>query len=494
MNSKFIFALSLLLIGLPINPQAPDTLWTQTFGGMYWDEGLSVTETSDSGYIYTGIYDPDISTSYFDLLLVKTDYNGNKEFIKIYNWGASDQGNSVDQTLDGGYIVTGHADIPPSWPQLLLLVKTDIYGDTIWTKTYGAVGAPASGFSVQQTRDGGYIITGYQDWYAIAKLVLLKTDSLGNILWFKKFQHYPHRNIGYSVKQTSDDGYIITGKTAFFDGLNYYDHLWLLKTNSIGDTIWTRVYGDSYSISGEGHYVQETSDGEFFVVGSLPFFSSSQVLLLKTDKFGTTLWLKALVGNSSYEMGYSGQQTLDGGYIITGTTTNNQNNDIDILVIKTNNSGDPSWIKTIGGNESDCAFSIKQTSDGGYILVGLTQSFGVGGSDVWLIKLGSDISNVPKEYGPEDYILAQNYPNPFNPSTKIGFRITDFGFVTLKVYDILGREVATLVNEEKPAGEYEVQFNASCHSGEVRNLPSGIYFYHLRAGDYTETKKMVLIR
>jgi hypothetical protein len=92
------------------------------------------------------------------------------------------------------------------------------------------------------------------------------------------------------------------------------------------------------------------------------------------------------------------------------------------------------------------------------------------------------------------FSLAQNYPNPFNPITNIEFRIAGFGFVTLKVYDILGREIATLVNEEKPAGEYEVEFNAVSHSGEVRNLTSGIYFYKLQAGSVIETKKMILLK
>jgi predicted GH43/DUF377 family glycosyl hydrolase len=88
---------------------------------------------------------------------------------------------------------------------------------------------------------------------------------------------------------------------------------------------------------------------------------------------------------------------------------------------------------------------------------------------------------------PTEYNLSQNYPNPFNPATKIGFRIPDFEFVSLKIYDILGREVSTLVNEEKPAGSYEVEFNAA-------NLSSGVYFYKIRAGSFVETKKMILLR
>ena len=90
--------------------------------------------------------------------------------------------------------------------------------------------------------------------------------------------------------------------------------------------------------------------------------------------------------------------------------------------------------------------------------------------------------------------LNQNYPNPFNPSTKIKYSVNSTQKVTIIVYDLLGREIATLVNEEKPAGEYQVEFNTKSHSGEIRNLPSGIYFYQLRAGEYVETKKMVLLK
>ena len=86
-----------------------------------------------------------------------------------------------------------------------------------------------------------------------------------------------------------------------------------------------------------------------------------------------------------------------------------------------------------------------------------------------------------------EFKLYQNYPNPFNPSTKIKFRISDLGLVSLKIYDVLGREVTTLVNEEKPAGTYEVTWNAA-------NLPSGLYFYQIKAGSYTATKKLLLLK
>ncbi|MGB5289352.1 MAG: T9SS type A sorting domain-containing protein, partial [Ignavibacteriaceae bacterium] len=104
----------------------------------------------------------------------------------------------------------------------------------------------------------------------------------------------------------------------------------------------------------------------------------------------------------------------------------------------------------------------------------------------------------PPEHLPKDFQLYQNYPNPFNPSTTLSFVIGQSSFVSLKVYDMLGNEVATLVDEYKPAGKYEVEFNADSHSGKVRSakggLPSGVYFYQLQSGDFISTKSMVMIK
>ena len=105
------------------------------------------------------------------------------------------------------------------------------------------------------------------------------------------------------------------------------------------------------------------------------------------------------------------------------------------------------------------------------------------------------VTGIKSEQGlVKEFKLEQNYPNPFNPRTNIGFRIAEFGFISLKVYDVLGNLVATLVNEELSAGDYEVEFPVSGHSGEARNLPSGIYYYKLDADDFSETKKMLLIK
>ena len=133
----------------------------------------------------------------------------------------------------------------------------------------------------------------------------------------------------------------------------------------------------------------------------------------------------------------------------------------------------------------------------GDIKIHPTENFlvaGTYGRSMYRLDLNSliDINDDKENTIVNNFKLEQNYPNPFNPNTNIGFRIANFGFVSLKIYDILGNEVATLVNEEKPAGEYEIEFNS--HSGEFRNLTSGIYFYRLEAGSYSKTMKMILLK
>jgi hypothetical protein len=141
------------------------------------------------------------------------------------------------------------------------------------------------------------------------------------------------------------------------------------------------------------------------------------------------------------------------------------------------------WDKTSAGSEHDAAFSVQQTSDGVYILAGITASFGTGDRDFWLIKLKGNGVMVEKDQ-PKAYSLLQNYPNPFNSLTTISYQLPLSGHVSIKVYDIIGQEIDTLVNEFKEPGEYTVIWNAE-------DMPSGLYFYSLKANGFTQTKKML---
>jgi Leucine-rich repeat (LRR) protein len=362
--------------------QAPDTLWTRTYGGIDDEYGWSVQQTSDGGYIITG------GTKSFgaggeDVYLIKTDANGDTLWTRAYGGTDSDAGTSVQQTSDGGYIIAGTTKSFGAGSDDIYLIKTDANGDTLWTRTYGGADRDV-GYSAQQTPDGGYIIAGSTKSLGVGEgdVYLIKTDANGDTLWTRAYGG-TDSDAGTSVQQTSDGGYIIAGTTKSF-GAGERD-VYLIKTTANGDTLWTRTYG---GLSHDyGHSVQQTSDGSYIVAGQTYSFGAGEwdVYLVKTDTNGDTLWTKTYGGTDS-DYGYSVQQTSDGSYIVAGWTGSFGAGETDVYLIKTNANGDTLWTKTYGGTDSDYGYSVQQTSDGGYIIVGYTGLFGAGGADLYLIK------------------------------------------------------------------------------------------------------------
>jgi len=186
---------------------------------------------------------------------------------------------------------------------------------------------------------------------------------------------------GKVVVQTSDGGYVIVGCTGSEPSHGGYD-VWLIKTDANGDTLWTRTYGGtSYDY---GYSVIQTSDGGYMIVGSTSSFGTGgyDVWLIKTDANGDTLWTRVIGYSGGRDEGWAVQQTSDGGYIIVGYTSSFGSGGYDVWLIKTDANGDTLWMRTYGGTNDDYGRWVQQTSDGGYIIVGYTSSFGSGGCDV----------------------------------------------------------------------------------------------------------------
>jgi hypothetical protein len=484
MNSFLKISLVAILLVSCLFAQAPDTLWTKTFGGEGWDVGNSVQQTKDGGYIIVG--HKDFGAGDNDVWLIKTDPSGDTLWTKTFGGEVWDHGYLVEQTTDGGYIMVGHTDSFGAGDNDVWLIKTDSSGDTLWTKTFGGEGRDY-GYSVQQTSDGGYIMVGSTELFGSRDddVWFIKTDESGDTLWTKTYG-WGFYDVGESVQQTTDGGYIITGSK----NSGNQDVL-LIKTDASGDTLWTRTYG-RYS-EDYGTSVQQTSDGGYILTGGSGFwiFREYQIWLIKTDSTGDTLWTKTF-GGEGWNSGSSVQQTKDGGYIIVGYTESLGSDDKDVWIIKTDSSGDTLWTKTFGGEGWDSGNSVQQTADGGYIIVGETGSdySTLYSGDVWLIKLAADPTvhiNVDQNWLSANYKLYQNYPNPFNPSTTIEFDLPKASDIRIEVYKITGQKVQTLLNEKLSVGNHKVEFNA-------QNLSSGVYFYRIEAGEYEEVRKMILLK
>lgn len=372
--------------------------WERIYGGENTDKGRSVQQTLDGGYIIVG-YTYSFGMGKADIYLIKIDSNGDTIWTKTYGGENNDFGHFVQQTTDDGYIITGTSESFGNGSTDIYLVKTDSNGDTLWSKTFGQEHIDI-GNSVQQTSDEGFIITGYYYFYGISIMLLIKTDNNGDELWTK---YYTVGDIsqGYSVQQTFDGGYIVTGAIKSYG--NEYTDVYLMKTDHNGDTLWTRKYGGV--IDDYGSSVQQTSDGGYIITGATESFGnfySKDVYLIKTDGIGDTLWTKTFGGDYD-ERGYCVQQTFDEGYIITGYTVSFGHGLEDVYLIKTDNFGDTLWTKTIGGNENDQGISIQQTTDFGFIITGMTESFGTS-SDIYLIKTD--------EYGIVTFSTEVPVPSP----------------------------------------------------------------------------------
>jgi PKD repeat protein len=357
-----------------------------TFGGPNDDLGKSVQQTQDDGYIIAGSTTSE-GAGANDVYLIKTDNAGDFVWKKTFGGSSSDFGYGVQQTQDGGYIIAGSTASQGSGGSDVYLIKTDNLGNYDWKKTFGGLSGD-SGFGVQQTQDGGYIIAGstQSEGAGSTDVYLIKTDNAGIIEWKKTFGGIYYDD-GSSVQQTQDGGYIITGSTAS-QGSGGYD-VYLIKTDNAGILVWNKTFGGSSNDFGYG--VQQTQDGGYIITGynASEGAGNKDVYLIKTDNAGNFEWKKTF-GGFSNDYGYGVQQTQDGGYIIVGSTASEGAGTDDVYLIKTDDAGNLAWKKTFGGSSNDFGYGVQQTQDGGYIIVGLTTSEGAGFGDVYLIKTDKD--------------------------------------------------------------------------------------------------------
>ena len=279
---------------------------------------------------------------------------------------------------------------------LVALFTEYAHAQVRFARTYGGANEDRA-FSVQQTTDGGYIVAGLTNSFVASgsDIFLIKTDASGNIQWAKTYGETDYYYLARFVQQTSDGGYIVAGYTYSFA---MGSDIFLIKTDENGNLEWAKTYGGTDWE--EVYSVQQTSDGGYIVAGYTYSFGADgrDIFLIKTDENGNLEWAKTY-GGTNDEWAYSVRQTSGGGYIVAGYTYSFGAGGRDIFLIKTDANGNLEWAKTYGGTDFDYAYSVQQTSGGGYIVAGYTESFATGGG-IFLIKT-DEFGNVQwsKTYG-----------------------------------------------------------------------------------------------
>ncbi len=313
-----------------------------------------------------------------------------KVILPFLTWNRSFGGSAVDraysliQTTDGGYAVAGYTESYGAGEEDFWLIKLDRQGNKLWDKTFGG-SAIDEAYSLIQTTDGGYAVAGPTESYGAgeADFWLIKLDHQGNKLWDKTFGGSKYDK-AYSLIQTTDGGYAVAGPTKSY-GAGEED-FWVIKLDSKGNEVWDKTFGGSkYD---KAYSLIQTTDGGYAVAGYTESYGAGSLdfWLIKLDRQGNKVWDKTF-GGSKYDEAYSLIQTTDGGYAVAGFTESYGAGNYDFWVIKLDSRGNKVWDKTFGGSKYEWAFSLIQTTDGGYAVAGYTESSGARNHDFWVIKL-----------------------------------------------------------------------------------------------------------
>jgi hypothetical protein len=361
------------------------TTFQKLIGTGYNSEAYAVRPTTDGGYVLTGYADI-VSPTNSSIYLIKTNSNGEVTWTRTFSIGDYNAGYGVQQTYDGGYIIAGSATKTATDIDIYV-IKTNALGDTLWTRTYGGDSSDVA-YNIQQTVDSGYIIAATSNSFGAGQFdaYLVKLDKNGAIDWSHTFGGSDFDE-GTDVKQTADSGFILFGTTYNFGASN--KDFYVIKTDAHGDTAWSKIYGGSaFEVASS---VTTTFDGGYVFAGYTSSFgvTSGGIYIMKTDGNGDTLWTRTY-DLDYFEIAKQVQQTADSGFIIAGYTNSADRGIRNAFLIKTDGNGNPTWRKTYGGYAYEGCASGQQAADGGYVIAGSSSSFGSYQGAVYLVKTDKD--------------------------------------------------------------------------------------------------------
>ncbi len=483
--------------------------------------------------------------SLFDFTIINYDSKGNTKWTGIYNGPGNSSDKIISACIDAqnNSYVTGFTT-DTSFVSNITTAKFDSSGNMIWVKEY-KIPVFSNGYGVDITLDntGNVYVCGAGMYVSNGNYtsLILKYSAGGNLLGSFIFDTAgTTSNIPVKIKITSSNKIIVSGTSENLSGSR---NMFVSMLNDLYGIFRTVVINGSSDQDDELSDMVLDNENNIYICGSMRNISSSEdyyyakldtackimwsgvfngtgndtdipfklcnerntyitgysrnsnftgsedMLTLKISDSGNLLWSRVFNGpQNGIDQGIS-VVTDDGGNVYVGGGSDRKINDLIYMLLKYDADGNLLWTKNYFYNtlSEDFIYDIKLDPANNIYVTGI--SIGMGSSfDFATIKYSQTTGIIPVSNNiPENYTLFQNYPNPFNPSTNLEFGISNLEFVSLKVYDLLGNEIQTLVNEVLPAGSYKLRFDGN-------GLSSGIYFYALTAGDFTDKKKMIILK
>ncbi len=396
------------------------TRWNKTFGSSQFDFISDVVECSSGGFVFTGAISFPVNLQ--DAWLVKTDIHGNQ--LWNHSWGGTydQQGWSLAECSDGGFIITGRTRTDSTGDDVLLL-RTNSTGHQQWNQTFnGDLDDHDTGLQVIECSSGGFAIIGYTTTAKTNSedLWLIRTNDLGQHLWNESFG-YGDEDWGYSIVECSGGGFAVCGN---LNGSGFWEGI-LVRTDAGGNQLWNKTYiadGQAYKCFS----VIECSSGGFALSGVHVNIISPHFVgmwLLRTDANGVHQWNQTFVVSpgSYYDEAWDLVECGDGGFALSGTANYNWDaigppptdtrfgaGESDICLLRTDASGNHVWNQSYGGIGEEWGFSLITCIDGGFLLTGQLSTQSPTGDDGWLIRVAHD--NLPPIWDemPTDQIVFVN--------------------------------------------------------------------------------------
>ena len=479
-----LFAMLLVLLCVvPLFAQ-PGVAWNTTFGGPDgdWCWGIGSRQTVDGGFIMIGSTESEGAGEPTDILLVRADEDGTELWSATFGQpGQWEEGVSVLPDGDGGYTVCGFIDMEDPVSDSLVFIRTDANGVELSRVTHSAVGGYNEFNGAKRTSDGGIIAVGELDDY----FFLLRLDGDLEILWWETFGGDGIDDDGFDVIELSSGGFAGVGYNRS-SSANEDQDFWLIVVDGNGALQWDATYGDGNEQ--EASVVLETTDGGFLIGGdAADAEGNAYAWLVRTESEGTVIWDHTFPGGGAGIWDIFSLYEDDEGSLYIGIVAVPEDlEQADELLYKLDSGGNEVWSTTYGGDRTDLGAFVP-TGDGGFALLGATNSWGFGDMDFWLLKT-EPLTSVGEggltDALPAGFSVIDAYPNPFNSTVRLPFSLHRAGGVEVMVYDILGRRVATLLRGALAAGRHEAVWSAD-------GLAAGTYLVRLSLDGKTVASRRV---